>query len=151
MNSFDVPQLSQLYQWHLWQKEEMSNDGLPLALEKKCYRAFVSRGTHVSNLQKDVVSVICSIGLKPKEEELTQIGYSLDALVVVNGKNVGVEVDGPSHFISRKPKGSTLLKRRQIVNVEGISLVSVPYWEWYELGQDRNKKQNYIRSLLGLI
>ena len=58
----------------------------------------------------------------------------------VNGKKVAIEVDGPSHFIGRKPTGSTMLKRRQIANAEGIPLVSVPYWEWGELGQDHNKK-----------
>ena len=63
----------------------------------------------------------------------------------VNGKRVGVEVDGPSHFIGRKPAGSTILKRRQISAVEGIAFVSVPYWEWYELG-DLKGKQSYLRS-----
>ena len=103
---------------------------------------------HSEMPEPDVVSILCSIGLKPKEGEQTQIGYSLDALVKVNGKNVGVEVDGPSHFIGRKPTGSTLLKRRQIANVEGITLVYVPCWEWEELGQDRKKEQNFLRSLL---
>ena len=41
------------------------------------------------------------LGLRPKEEELTKIGYSLDAIVEVNGKQLGVEVDGPSHFIGK--------------------------------------------------
>ena len=105
---------------------------------------------HSEMPEPDVVSILCSIGVKPKEGEQTQIGYSLDALVKVNGKNVGVEVDGPSHFIGRKPTGSTMLKRMQIAIVEGISLVSVPYWGWDELGQDHKKKQNYLCSLLGM-
>ncbi|KAL7530568.1 hypothetical protein ACHAXR_003568, partial [Thalassiosira sp. AJA248-18] len=151
MNKFCVAELRQLYQWHLWQKEEKGNTGLPPVFQERCYEAFLPDET-VSAFQKGVVSVLRSIGLKPKEEQLTQKGYSLDALVEVNGRKVGVEVevDGPTHFIGRKLTGSTLLKRRQIANVEGIMLVSVPYWEWNELGQDHSKKQIYLRSLLGM-
>ena len=148
MESFGVAGLRQLYQWHLWQKEENSNTGLPLVFEKRCKEAFTSAEPKVSALQKDVVACLCSIGLKPKQEELTERGYRLDALVKVNGKEVGVEVDGPSHFIDRIPTGNTMLKQRQITTVEGIALVSVPYFVWNDLGQDFNKKQNYLRSLL---
>ena len=79
-----------------------------------------------------------------------QIGYSLDDLVEMNGKKVGVEVDGPNYLIGRKPTRSTMLKRGQVADVEGIALLSVPYWEWDELGQDFNRKQNYLRCLLGM-
>ncbi|KAL7530256.1 hypothetical protein ACHAXR_003391, partial [Thalassiosira sp. AJA248-18] len=150
MNRFNVAECSQLYQWHLWQKEEKGNIGLPQVFQERCYEAFFPDETQVSVLQRGVVAVLHSMGLKPKEEQLTQRGFSLDATVEVNGRKVGVEVDGPSHFIGRKPTGSTALKRRQIANVEGIMLVSVPYWKWDELGQDRRKKQNYLRSLLGV-
>mmetsp|Transcript_7488 Transcript_7488/g.13469 ORF Transcript_7488/g.13469 Transcript_7488/m.13469 type:complete len:606 (+) Transcript_7488:178-1995(+) len=150
MDSFNVAQFSQLYQWHIWQKEENSYTGLPLVFERRCYEVFTSLNPTISLLQRNVSSVLRSIDLVPKEEEVTQKGYSIDALVEVKGKKVGVEVDGPSHFIGRKPTGSTILKRRQVANVEGIALVSVPYWEWDELGQDLSKKQNYLRSLLGI-
>jgi hypothetical protein len=53
-------------------------------------------------LQDDVVSVLSSIGMLPEEEVLTASGYRLDALVEVNGMKVGIEVDGPSHFINRE-------------------------------------------------
>ena len=51
--------------------------------------------------QDDVISVLSSIGLLPEEEELTS-GYFLDALIEVNDIKVGIEVDGPSHFINRQ-------------------------------------------------
>ena len=59
-------------------------------------------------------------------------GYSLDTVVVFRGQRVGVEVDGPSHFVgrSRTPTGGTSLKRRQILALEDARLLSVPYWEW---------------------
>jgi hypothetical protein len=68
--------------------------------------------------------------------------------VKVNGTKVGIEVDGPSHFINREPTGSTFLKRRQVTNLDGIQIISVPYWEWNKLGKDRVKKQEYLRFKL---
>ena len=70
--------------------------------------------------------------------------------VKVNGIKVGIEVDGPSHFINRDPTGSTLLKRRQVSTLDGIHIISVPYWEWDRFGTDRAKKQEYLRAKLGL-
>jgi hypothetical protein len=86
----------------------------------------------------------------PKEEVLTLSGYCLDALVKVNGEKVGIEVDGPSHFINKEATGRTLLKCRQVSTLDGIKIVSVPYWEWNKLGKDRAKKQGYLRSKLDL-
>jgi hypothetical protein len=54
----------------------------------------------ISALQvEDVVYVLFSIGLEPKEAVLMQSGYILYALVEVNGKKVAIEVDGAYHFI----------------------------------------------------
>ncbi|KAL7448768.1 hypothetical protein ACHAWC_000911 [Mediolabrus comicus] len=81
-------------------------------------------------------------------------GYRIDALVEVNKKTIGVEVDGPFHFIgrSKSPLGRTILKRRQVPSIDGIELISVPYWEWNKLllGKDQAKKQEYLRKLVGL-
>ena len=106
----------------------------------RCYEAFTSTKRRILTLQRGVLSISRSIGLKPKEEEVTQKGYSLDALVEVNGEKVGVEVDRQSHCVGSMSTGSTLPKQRQFENVEGIALVSVPSWEWNELGQDFSKK-----------
>ena len=149
-NEFIDENLRQLYQWHLWQTKEKSNDGLPDSFRDKCKQIFSSADTRSSALQKDVVSELKSIGLHPVEEYLTESGYSIDALVEINGKKVGVEVDGPSHFIGRRPNGRTLLKRRQVESIDRIPLVSVPYWEWKELRKNRDKKQKYLLSLLKL-
>ncbi|KAL7427211.1 hypothetical protein ACHAXM_000743 [Skeletonema potamos] len=71
-------------------------------------------------------------------------GYRMDAIVEVNGngKTIGIEVDGPFHFIGKVP------------SIDGIDLVSVPYWEWNKLGKDEVKKQVYLLvlelELLGL-
>jgi hypothetical protein len=141
----------QLYQWQLWQDELKSGINLPPALCDKCRQAFISQSYQSSNLQDNVISVLSSIGMLPEEEVLTPSGYRIDALVEVNEEKVGIEVDGPSHFINREATGSTLLKRRQVSSLDGIHIVSVPYWEWNRFGNDRVKKQQYLRSKLGLV
>ena len=146
--------LSQLYQWHLWQTKEKCNPGLSEGLLDKCHEAFISQDLTISKLQEDVVANLSSIGLEPKEEVLMDSGYRIDAIVEVKGKTVGVEVDGPWHFIgnSRSPLGRTILKRRQVPAIDGIELVSVSYWEWNKLlGKDEVKRQDYLRKLLGLV
>jgi hypothetical protein len=147
-NDFVPANLSQLHQWQLWQDEIKSGINLPPALREKCRQAFDLRLPQPSRLQDDVVSVLSSIGMSPEEEVLTPTGYRLDAFVKVNGTKVGIEVDGPSHFMNREPTGSTFLKRRQVNNLDDIRIVSVPYWEWNKLGKDRAKKQEYLRSKL---
>jgi hypothetical protein len=52
--------------------------------------------------------------------------------------------------MDRQPTASTLLKRRQVTNLDGIRIISVPYWEWNELGKDRAKNQEFLLSKLGL-
>jgi len=152
-NDFIVENLRQLHQWQLWQKELDSNVRLPSSLQQKCYDAFISRVPEPSKLQDDVISQLSSMDLELEEEVLTKSGYRIDALVEVNGKKIGVEVDGPSHFLGRNRTGSTILKHRQVTNRENIPVVSVPYWEWNKLGKygkNRDKKEKYIRDLLGL-
>ena len=145
-NDFVPEDLRQLHQWQLWQDELKSGINLPPALREECRQSFVSRSYQSSNFQDDVISMLSSIGMLPEEEVLTSSGYRLDALVEVNGEKVGIEVDGPYHFMNQQPTGSTLLKRRQVNNLDDIRIVSVPYWEWQKLGRDRAKKQQYLRS-----
>jgi hypothetical protein len=149
---FSIENLSQLHQWHLWQTKEKSRTGLPDVLRDGCYTTFTSKAPRPSKFQDDVIVQLSSIGLNPKEEVLMDSGYRIDALVKVNGKTIGVEVDGPSHFIgrSKSPLARTILKRRQVPSIDAIKLVSVSYWEWDNLGMDEAKKQDYLRELLEL-
>jgi hypothetical protein len=147
-HKFTVEALSQLHQWNLWQTMENSSDGLPESLQHRCHEAFVNQSITVSPFQKDVALELRSIGLDPVEEHVIKSGYALDVLVEIDGKKIGVEADGPSHFVDKKANGSTMLKRRQVAAIDEIKLVSVPYWEWDELGNDRSKKQQYLRVLL---
>jgi len=145
---FTVEELTQLQQWQLWQDEIKSGDSLPPTLKKRCYEAFISRVPRSSKLQDDVVSILSSIGLQPQEEVLLKSGYRIDAVVEVDGKQIAVEVDGPSHFIGRELTGSTILKHRQVASVDGMKVVSVPYWEWDKRKEDSDTKEQYLQSLL---
>ena len=67
----------------------------------------------------------------------------------MKGTKVGIEMDGPYHFVGRKETGSTILKPRQVSSLDKMmSVVSVPYWEWDDLVKDRGKKQDYIPAHL---
>jgi GTPase Era involved in 16S rRNA processing len=151
-DGFSIENICQLHQWHLWQTKEKSRNGLPEELQDRCYKEFISEEPTRSKLQDDVVEQLSSIGLNPKEEALMDSGYRIDALVEVNGKTIGVEVDGPFHFIGRSkaPLARTILKRRQVPSIDGLELVSVPYWVWNQLGKNQAKKQEYLHRLLGL-
>jgi hypothetical protein len=149
-NEFDHQGLGQLHQWNLWRKERAATDGvLPPALEKICYEHFTDPIINCSQLQTHVMSELVSLGLSPEEEFLTESGYRLDALLDVNGTQVGVEVDGPSHFVGKNLSGSTLLKRRQVYNIDGIKIASLPYWELNFL-KSSDQKQRYLKDKLGM-
>ncbi|EJK65038.1 hypothetical protein THAOC_14163, partial [Thalassiosira oceanica] len=148
-NAFSEEDLSQLHQWQLWQQELESRIELPRSLRAKCRNAFTSRGYSESKLQNDVAGELRAAGLDLDEEVLLGSGYRIDALVKVgDGRKVAVEVDGPSHFIDRRPTGSTILKHRQVLRLDRIEVVSVPYWEWNEL-KNSVTKQHYLNEKLG--
>jgi len=151
-DGFILEHLVQLHQWQLWQDEIKSGVSLPPSLKKKCSETFISVKPSSSKTQDDVVSILSSMDLQPQEEVLLKSGYRIDAVVEVNGKQIAVEVDGPSHFIgrSRELTGSTILKHRQVATLDGMTVVSVPYWEWDELKKDSKKKEKYLHSLLDL-
>lgn len=138
--------LGALHQWDLWQVGEKNKPGLGASsLRKRCLKKFASYPTTTSYFQKAVVSELISLGFDPIEEYITESGYSIDALIKVDGKKVGVEVDGPGHFENKTANGSTILKRRLVVAASNDinSIVSVPYFEWNKM-TDRRKKQQYL-------
>ncbi|EJK77145.1 hypothetical protein THAOC_01042 [Thalassiosira oceanica] len=146
---FSAEGLAQLHQWQLWQQELESGIELPRSLQERCRNAFTSRGFSESKLQNDVVGELKAAGLDLEEEVLLGSGYRIDALVKFgNGRKVAVEVDGPFHFIDRRPAGRTTLKQRQVARLDRIEVVSVPYWEWNEL-KNSVTKQRYLRKKLG--
>ena len=80
---------------------------------------------------------------------MTEWGYSIDIVIEHGGASVGVEVDGPSHFVGRSPTGTgaTLLKRRQLQSL-GWPLLSVPFFEWSAL-RNAQDRESYLQTSLG--
>ena len=146
--SFVPGELCQLHQWQLWREERGTAwPPLPPELAQRCRDAFSSEEGVASKLQGDVVASLLALGLAPREEVRTEQGYSLDAVVLHGGREVAIEVDGPSHFCGRAPTGATALKRRQL-RAAGWALLPVPYWEWRALGSNSAAKQEYLRAAL---
>jgi len=143
-NEFSIEHKSQLHQWNLWQEELQSNIRLPPSLGETCYQTFLSNAP--TPMQDDIISELMAIGIQPKGETLTKNGYFLDALVEVDGNKIGIEINDSSHSAGGKATGSTILKHRQVANLEEISFVSVPYREWNKLGKDRSRKQQCLRK-----
>ena len=156
--------LAQLHQWQLWLEERgIAWPRLPLPLAERCHAAFLSKAQgEPSNLQRHVVRALKALGLEPREEVLTPQGYSLDAVVRIEGCEVAIEVDGPFHFVGRDHwvgslagvppvgvhlTGSTALKRRQL-RAAGWALVSLPYWEWNKFESHDARCAPWQRELL---
>ena len=147
-DSLQEYQSEQLHQLQLWQEERgAACPPLPPALAQRCRDAFCRAEGAPSRLQRDVADSLRALGLAPREEERTPQGYSLDLVVSHGGREVAVEVDGPSHFLGRTPTGATALKRRQL-RAAGWALLPVPYWEWDALSSEAAKQAAYLRAAL---
>ena len=146
-----VPVLTQFHQWQLWVIERGERwPQLPPELARRCHAAFCADEGRPSQLQRDVVESLRFLQLgapvQLKQEVRTPQGYSVDAVVLYGGREVAVEVDGPSHFFGQIPTGATALKRRQL-RAAGWALLPVPYWEWNALA-DANAKEAYLLAAL---
>jgi len=145
--------LIQLHQWQTWldlSNQRCGTNVLSAELLQLCRRALQSTESHASRLQRDVGAMLgdafpSAIAAEHIEE---RTGYSID--LALPSVRLGVEVDGPSHFIRQHRdafNGSTLLKRR-LLQLAGWRTISVPYFEWDELA-DSMAKVTYLRQLVG--
>jgi RAP domain/FAST kinase-like protein, subdomain 1 len=148
---FGVEELCQLHQFLLWCKEQTGAacSWFPVERSQQCRKAFVADEVAPSRLQNDVVAALEKLQdvSHVEVEVLTESGYSIDAVAVFQGNRIGIEVDGPSHFVgqSQSPNGATLLKQRQLRALEDWKLVSIPYWEWNEIdkkGSSKERREN---------
>ena len=121
---------------------------LPAELAEQSAAAFCAQPSHPSRLQRQVANALRALGLSLQEEVRTAQGYSLDAVVCIEGCKVGVEVNGPSHYLAstQKRTGATVLKQRQLCAF-GWPLLVVPYWEWDGL-TEREEQLEYLRCRL---
>ena len=101
-------------------------------------------------MQRSVAAALAAVQHGLEEEHLEpRTGYSLD--LALPSSRVGVEVDGPSHFLLpdgrgvRKPNGPTLLKRR-LLAAAGWRVISVPFFEWDGL-HSAGERQAYLERI----
>jgi hypothetical protein len=150
--AFTESDLSQLHQVQLWLHQECGGTWPQMSptLAERCRLCFSAHKDISSRMQKCVVSELAALGLQPREEVSMQLGYSLDAVVSVEGRDVAVEVDGPTHFVGRLPTGATVLKRRQL-RLTNMPLLAVPYWEWNELRGTSRRRAYLLQRLRELM
>ena len=143
-SEFTSASLAQLHQWELWRNERGDQwPSLAPMLRARCRVSFIvndKESANPSQMQKRVTEQLRSLfwgmeSFSVHEEVRCDSGYSID--VVVDDKKqgkVGVEVDGPSHFIgeTQRHAGATELKHRQLRHHKW-KLITVPYWEWTAL------------------
>ncbi|CAL5220538.1 g2573 [Coccomyxa viridis] len=155
--SFDDADLLQLYQ----AKSLLDPPGVQLpgsslaeqfpkdlaARAERVWRTSVNQAARSSKLQEDVSRVLWTLGVAHKNNELTSDGlFCVD--IALEGENVIIEVDGPSHFSvnSRRPLGRTVA-RKLMIEGRGYIVRSIPYYEWCSL-DSMEARQTYLWRLL---
>jgi hypothetical protein len=100
-------------------------------------------------------------------EHLTPDGLlSIDIAIIHNRVNtesspsasrVAIEVDGPSHYSVNVDEqggfhslGSTMLRDRVLAR-QGWMVISIPWWEWRERGEDDSDLKSYLSSRLASV
>ncbi|KAL9182955.1 hypothetical protein ACHAXT_004234 [Thalassiosira profunda] len=135
----------------------------------------------VSKLQRDVSSTFDELGFdnilehvidsnEVRDEQLPQAPKEFLSIDIANIKEkVGIEVDGPGHFVrlidqpssapassqmnqfdddgENRVNGPTILKHRLLSHL-GWRIIHVPYWSFQDLGGDKEKELRYCQSLL---
>ena len=126
-----------------------------------------------SKLQSSVSRAMNRIGVDHEEEYLVPIqDVKLLALdMALPDRKVGIEVDGPSHFIHNldkwsvdqetKPReghwswtthemnGSTAMKDR-LLQKKGWTIVHIPFWEWDRVQGKTAAEDEYLSSVLSM-
>ena len=144
-----------------------------------------------SKIQRDVSSAFERIGFHHEVEHVISIeSLALDFGVQISPtqieilsldlanveSKIGIEVDGPAHFLSdisedfdldgsareingkieyqfdwdgsaQNMNGPTVLKTRLLRRL-GWRIINIPFWEWYQLKGDEAKQDQYCKSLL---
>ncbi len=137
----------------------------------------------VSKLQKAVSSIFDRIGFanvlehvidanEIKDEYGIQLPHSPKEFLSIDianvAKRIGIEVDGPGHFVrlidksgkspvnlsqhfddrgDNRVNGPTLLKHRLLTHL-GWDIIHLPYWEFQDLAGDKEKEMAYCKRLL---
>lgn len=98
-----------------------------------------------------MAAALADLGVPTEEEVVIKEGYSIDALVLWEGRLGAVEVEGVRHRLREHRvidvDGATLLKRRQL-RALGWRLIIVPHEEWGKVQGVEAKRRQYLTNLL---
>ena len=146
----DQPDLTRLHQWQLWHEERGVEKPLAPGLAARCLSAMSSTRVQTSWMQTDVGHALREIGMEPEAEVRTPEGYRLDFVIHVDGERVGIEVDGPNHFVANTilSTASTHLKHRQLCRLSSLRTLIIPYFRWNETGHTLGRKRRYLKLLV---
>eukprot|EP00578_Thalassiosira_sp_NH16_P000781 CAMPEP_0181141396 /NCGR_PEP_ID=MMETSP1071-20121207/35800_1 /TAXON_ID=35127 /ORGANISM="Thalassiosira sp., Strain NH16" /LENGTH=1329 /DNA_ID=CAMNT_0023228381 /DNA_START=239 /DNA_END=4228 /DNA_ORIENTATION=- len=140
----------------------------------------------VSRLQRDVSGTFDRIGFdnilehvidtnEIKDQYGIQLPHSPKEFLSIDianiNKQIGIEVDGPGHFVrlidnpgnklstrsslkhqfddrgENRVNGPTILKHRLLTHL-GWDIIHLPYWEYQGLGGDKDQEMDYCQNLL---
>ena len=122
--------------------------GLPASLLQRGQQKWqfqLSNG-RASWFESEVAKVLSTMGWRYEQEYVTECGnFSID--IVLEGRRVAIEANGPFHYVGKLEDGATQLRRRML-EARGWEVVSVPYFEWGPLGSS-TEKQQYLEQKLG--
>ena len=89
MDEFNSEGLCQLHQSNVCRRKIGATHVLPQSFAQHCQKALAEKTEkNISRLQSDVVSKLTAMGLVVDEEVYTQSGYSVDAIVEINGEKL---------------------------------------------------------------
>ena len=143
--------MSRLHQYRLWCDERKMKSGLPEPLAAECKRAFSCTQVSPSVLQREVAATLDMLNLAHMHEHRLEEGYTLDIACEYRGVLVGIEVDGPQHFLGNlkgTPTGATQLKRRQLKHL-GYRVLPVPYFTWQQAPDQSSYLLEALDELIG--
>jgi hypothetical protein len=164
-DSWQPENLMQIYQVTLAVSVEQPSWQLvvPCALKKASATALSAERSSIksSNLHLQVSKALSRLQVRHTNEAMVggcSVDIQIDELVSIAKTSAGqrkvvVEVDGPSHFCQAaggkidRAVGSTLLKRR-LLEGQGWSCVSIPYFEWDALNDHCKQQEEYLRRKL---
>ena len=123
----------------------------------------------ISTLQRDVAAALARLGYAPTLEVavlggLCRVDMLLEPTPAAPGRpavsrRTAVEVDGPSHFATRRdgagkrelvPTGSTRLRNRLLREAAGLAVVCVTFVEWHQRGRDAAKREAWLGQQLAV-
>lgn len=110
---------------------------LPEDVVNRALEAWASQqmNTQVSGFHLDVSEGLTRLGISHLLEHIVARDLlSIDIAVIDNGRRIAIEVDGPFHFPvnARTPLGHTMIRRR-LLRAAGWTVMSIPWYEWFEL------------------